>query len=145
MCRSIFPRRPSTTCQQLPRQPAAANGDARVLGPLPHRHWGLWASSPLCAQATHADLRAPLSGDEWQLGSCLFRMPARGPSRPLRHLVGFRVAALQHVPPLSGGRRPLTHSPRREVVSGPANTEGAHPTASGRLAGVALFWQSALL
>ena len=28
----------------------------------------------------------------------------------------------------------MTHSPRREVVSGPAITEGAHPTASGRLA-----------
>ena len=39
---------------------------------------------------------------------------------------------LQHGPPLPGGRRPLTHSPRREVVSGPAHTRGAHPTASGR-------------
>ena len=37
-------------------------------------------------------------------------------------------------------RRPLTHGPRREVVSGPA-----HPTASGRLEGVALFKQTALL
>ena len=41
---------------------------------------------------------------------------------------------LELVPPLPGGRRPLTHSPRREVVSGPAHTRGAHPTASGRYA-----------
>ena len=38
----------------------------------------------------------------WQLGSFLFGMPARGPSRPL--LVGFRVAALALGPPLHGGR-----------------------------------------
>ena len=44
-----------------------------------------------------------------------------------------------------GGRRPLTHSPQKEVVSGPAHTEGAHPTASGRLEGVALIEQTALL
>ena len=61
-------------------------------------------------------------------------MPAWGPSRPLCQLAGSRVVALWYDPPLSGGRRPLTHSPRRVVVSGPANTEGAHPTASGRLA-----------
>ena len=61
-------------------------------------------------------------------------MPARGPSRPLSRMVGSRVAALLYGPPLPSGRRPLTQSPRREVVSGPAITEGAHPTASGRLA-----------
>ena len=59
-------------------------------------------------------------------------MPAWGPSRPLCHLGGFRVAAPSFVRPLPGGRRPLTHSPRREVVSRPAHTRGAHPTASGR-------------
>ena len=70
-------------------------------------------------------------------------MPAREfRVSPLRRLVGFRVAALPFVPPLPGGRRPLTHSPRREVVSGPANTEGAHPTASGRRKEVVLFRQS---
>ena len=79
----------------------------------------------------------------WQLGLSLFGMPARGPSRPL--LVGYRVAALALGPPLPGGRRPLTHSPRREVVSGPAITEGAHPMASGRREGVALMKQWALL
>ena len=60
-------------------------------------------------------------------------------------MVGFRVAALVHGPPLPGGRRPLTHSPQREVVSGPAIMEGADPTASGRREGVALMKQSALL
>ena len=44
-------------------------------------------------------------------------MPARGPSRPLR----------QMAPPLSGGRRPLTHSFRTEVVSEPAPHRGCPP------------------
>ena len=59
----------------------------------------------------------------------------------LLSLVGFWVAAPSFVPPLPGGRRPLTHSPRREV-GGPAHTRGAHPTASGRLKTVVLFRQS---
>ena len=79
----------------------------------------------------------------WQLRPQSLRDASPGPSRPL--LVGYRVAALALGPPLPGGRRPLTHSPRREVVSGPAITEGAHPTASGRLGTVALMKQSALL
>ena len=41
-------------------------------------------------------------------------------SQPPTSLVGFGVAALWYGPPLHGGKRPLTHSPRREVVSGPA-------------------------
>ena len=63
------------------------------------------------------------------------------PSRPLYRLVGFRVAAHPLVPPLPVGGIPLTHSPRREVASGPAHTRGAHPAASGRLSTVALFRQ----
>ena len=39
----------------------------------------------------------------------------------------------------------MTHSPRREVVSGLAHTEGAHPTASGCHVGVAWIEQTALL
>ena len=61
---------------------------------------------------------------------------------PLCRTVGFWDAAPSFVPPLPGGRRPLTHSPRREVVSGPAHTRGAHPAASGRLKTVVLFRQS---
>ena len=65
--------------------------DAGVLGSLPFA---------VCAVAAHADTRVPFC--LWQLGSFLFGMPARGPSRPL--LVGFRVAALALGPPLHGGR-----------------------------------------
>ena len=95
------------------------------------RRQGPWVPSPWCN--THAGSRVPL-GHEWQLGRSLFGMPARGPSRHLNRMVGSRFAAFLYGPPLPGGRRQLTHSPRREVVSGPAVTEGAHPTASGRLA-----------
>ena len=41
------------------------------------------------------------------------------------------------VPPLHGGRRPLTHSPWREVVSGPATLGVPTP----RLLGSTLEWQ----
>ena len=101
------------------------------------RTGGLWGPSPWCN--THAGKRVPF-GHDWQLGLFLFGMPARGPSRPLRRMAGSRVAA-----PFVRDRRPLTHSPRREAVSGPAHTQGAHPAASGRFGGVALFKQSALL
>ena len=97
------------------------------LGPFPFTHWGLWVPSLLCT--THTDLKVPLFGDEWQSGSCLFGIPARGPSRPLRRMAGSRVAAHWYGPPLSGGRRPPTHSPRREVVSAP------------RLLGVSQEWR----
>ena len=59
-------------------------------------------------------------------------------SQPLCHLVGFRVAAPSFVPPLPGGRRPLTHSPRREVVSRPAQLVVPTP----RLLGVSQQWRS---
>ena len=51
----------------------------------------------------------------WQLGLIFFGMPARGPSRHFRQMAGSRVAALWYDPPLSGGRRPLTHSPTPRV------------------------------
>ena len=51
-------------------------------------------------------------------------------------MVGSRVAALLLVPPLPGDRRPLTHSPRREVVSGSVTRRVPTP----RLLGV-LLWQ----
>ena len=47
------------------------------------------------------------------------------------HLVGFGVAAPSFVPPLPGGRRPLTHSPRRKVVSGPATRRVPTPPLLG--------------
>ena len=53
---------------------------------------------------------------------------------PLCRSVGFWVAAPSFVPPLPGGRRPLTHSPRREEVSGPAQV----PTP--RLLGASKRW-----
>ena len=101
--RSIFPNRLSTTRLRLPRQPAAANGTTTpgFSGPFPSQ----------CVDAAHADTRVPFCS--WQLGSFLFGMPARGPSRPL--LVGFRVAALDsvrhckvaggHSPTVPGGRQ----------------------------------------
>ena len=60
--------------------------------------------------------------------------PGSSESAPCVTWSVFGSSPLQHGPPLPGGRRPLTHSSRREVVSGPAHTRGAHPTASGRLA-----------
>ena len=65
------------SCLRLPRQPATAN-DATTLGfsgPFPSE----------CVVAAHADSSVPFCF--WQLGSFLFGMPARGPSRPL--VVGF--------------------------------------------------------
>ena len=83
------------------------------LGPLPF----------FCTVATHDVFRAPLSVAVRKLSS---------ESAPCVTWSVFGSPPLQFVPPLPGGRRPLTHSPRREVVSGPAHTRGAHPTASGR-------------
>ena len=48
------------------------------------------------------------------------------------------------VPPLHGGRRPVTHSLRREVVSGPAEL-GVPTPRFQRHEGVALIEQTALL
>ena len=56
----------ATTCSCQRRR------DAGSMGTFPFAHQGLWAPFPLCTQATHADLRVPLFGNEWQLGSCLF-------------------------------------------------------------------------
>ena len=108
--------------------------DARVLGSLPLHALGLWVPSFLCT--AHAGSRVPL-GHEWQSGRSLFEVPARGPSRLLHHKAGSRVAALLHCPPLSGGRRPLTQSPRREAVSGPATQRVPTP----RLLGVSEEWR----
>ena len=58
--------------------------------------------------------------------------PGSSESAPCITWSVFGSPPLQHGPPLPGGRWPLTHSLRREVVSGPAHTEGAHTTASGR-------------
>ena len=62
--------------------------DARVLEPppLPTVLWGPWCSTP-------AGSIVPF-GRKWQLGLCLFGLPARGPSRPLLRLVGSWVAAV---------------------------------------------------
>ena len=84
-------------------------------GPKGVTHWVF--GDPLLS-AIPTLVREYLFGHEWQSGRSLFGMPARGPSRPLHRLVG--TPALCYGPPLSGGRRPLTHSPRREVASGPA-------------------------
>ena len=117
--------------QQLPRQPAEASGAATpgFLGALPFVRRVFGADSFLLHRCHPHCFES--SSFLWQLGRFLFGLPAR-----LRHLVGFWVAALQLVPPLPGDRMPLTHSPRREVVSGPA-TRGV-PTR--RLLGVAKRW-----
>ena len=130
--------RPSTTRQQLPRQPAAASSAATpVLGSPPLRTLGSLGPLHLCTVATHADLTVPLLGGEGQLGRCLFGLPAwEFWVSSLSHLVGSRVAALPLVPPLPGGGLSLTHSPRREVVSD-SSTRGV-PTP--RLLGVSSRW-----
>ena len=124
------PRSPTTAVHNTPAVAATTccnqwRRDARVLGSLLLVRWGLWGPSllvhwchPRCFES---------SSFLWQLGRFLFGMPAWGPSRPLRQMAGSRVAALWYDPLLSGGRRPRTHSSRREVVSGPAHTGGCPP------------------
>ena len=57
MRRSICPICPSTTRQQLPRQPAAASGASTPgsSGPFPFTHWGLWV--PSLVYSDHEGLR----------------------------------------------------------------------------------------
>ena len=131
--RTIFPSRPSTYAQEVAATTCRSQWrrDARVL----------CHSNTLCSDATHADLRVPPCCGSWDVFS-LGCQPGSSESAPCVTWAVFRVAAPSFVPPLPGGRRPLTHSPRREVVSGPAHTRGAHPTASGRLQTVVLFRQS---
>ena len=71
------------------------------------------------------------------VGPLSLRDASPGPSCPLRRMAGSRVAVHWYGPPLSGGRRPLTHSPRREVVSGPATPRVPTP----RLLGDSLEWR----
>ena len=130
MTRMDVPADAATSCSGQWRR------DARVLGSLPFEHQGSWAPSLSCTDATHAVSGVPLSvaAVMWQLGRFLFGSARSSESAPCVTWSVLGSPTLQHCPPLPGGRRPLTHSPQREVVSGPDNTEGAHPTASGRLA-----------
>ena len=138
--RTIFPSRPSTTRKKLPRQPAEASGAATLgfLGPFP----SYTGTTPFIAQMPpHAVSRVPPFCGSW----AAFSLGCQPGSFESASCVTWSVLGS---PPLRsfhrcpGGRRPLTHSPRREVVSGPAHTRGAHPTASGRLEEVVLFRQS---
>ena len=137
MRRSIFPCRPSTTRKQLPRQPAAVSGAAtpRSLGPLPLARWGLWAPSPFvrCRHRAGSSI------------SCYFVSAVRALSlaspgvlsQPLLSLGRFLGRRPPFVPPLPGDGISLTHSPRREVASGPVTR--VVPTS--RLLGVSKRWR----
>ena len=129
------------TCRGFYNWPAAS-GASRTgsLGPFPFTHWGLLGPSPWCN--THAGSRVPF-GRKWQLGLCLFGLPARSESSPSspgrfhcrRPFVPSTIALWQE------GTDP--QSPKGGC-SGACHTTGAHP-ASGLRVGVALFEQSSLL
>ena len=108
---------------RFPRQPASTNGATtpEFSAPFPSQ----------CVGAAHAGSRAtrlvavrPRSLRDASPGS---------ESSPPGRLSGRRPFL---VPPLSGGRRPLTHSPRREVVSGPATQRVPTPRLLGDM-----LWQ----
>ena len=95
MRRSVFPRRPATTRQQLQRQPAAASGAATPgsWGPLPFARWGLWGP-PLCelmAPTLFREYLFPVAvGTRVSLGC----QPGSSESAsPLFHLIGPWVAS----------------------------------------------------
>ena len=124
---SIPPAVAATTCSIQWRR------DARVLGALPLRARGSLGPLPLVQyprwfESTSWTRVAVRTQSLWVAS------PGSYESAPCDTWSVLGVAALTHGPPLPGGRRPLTHSPQREVVSGPAITGGAHPTASGRCA-----------
>ena len=128
------------SCRDKLQQQVALRREGLSVPPLGHRD--LWVPFPQCTDATHAGKIVPFCGSWASFSPGCQPGSESSPSSDGRFLGS---PLLWYCPPLSGGRRPLTHSPRKEVVSGPAHTEGAHTTASGRLAGVALFEQSALL
>ena len=122
--RSIFPNRLTTAGLRLPRQPATANGATTpgISGPLPFAHRGLWCHAPFLIDAVHAGSRVtrlvtvrPRSLRDASLGS---------ESSPPGRFSGRRPCARSAI---ARGRWLLTHSPRREVVSGPAQLEVPTP------------------
>ena len=132
-------------------------GIVRWSNPSTRRRCRRLSTPPAVVVQTHQKLPRQLAESQWRHDARVLGSPLLAPKllrefllslvgflgrRPLCCSVGFWVAAPSFVPPLPGGRRPLTHSPRREVVSGPAHTRGAHPAASGRLKTVVLFRQS---
>ena len=127
------------TCRGFYNLPAASGASMPgSLGPFPFTHWGLLGPSPWCN--THAGSRVPF-GRKWQLGLCLFGLPARSESSPSsrgrfqgrRPFVPSTIALWQEgtdpQSPKGGSQRACP-------------TWGAHPTASGRLGTVALFKQT---
>ena len=111
MTQMDVPADAATTCSGQWRR------DARVLGSLPFAHQGRWAPSPLCTDATHA-----VCGSTSFCGSCLVAVrslslwvasPGVLSQPPCVTWLVSVSPPLQRCPPLPGGRRPLTHSPRR--------------------------------
>ena len=115
--------------------------DARVLGSLPLVHWGSLGPFPSCALMPPTLFREFLFSVAVGPLSLWVASPGSSESEPCVTMSVFESPPLQLVPPLPSDRRPLTRSPRREVVSGPAHTRGAHSTASGRRKEVLLFRQ----
>ena len=118
----------ATTCSSKWRR------DARVLGSPPFVHWGRWA--PSCATPTLFREYLFFSR-RGAVGKLSLRDSSPRSDRPLLCLVGSWVAALQPCPPFLGHKKSPTHSPQREVVSGPATQRVPTP----RLLGVSQEWR----
>ena len=126
---TVHPYR-SSSCHNNLQQQVAPRRQGRV--PSLSRN-GIWGGpSPWCN--THAGKRVRFCGS-WVSFSSGCQPGVR--VVPFRQMPGSGVAGLWYDPPLSGGRRPLTHSPRREVVSGPATQRVPTP----RLLGDSKEWR----
>ena len=119
----------ATTCSSQWRR------NARVLGSLPFHALGSLGPLPLVQDPRWFESTYFDTSGSW--ASFSSGCQSGGPSRPLRRMAGSRVAALWYGPPLSDGRRPLTHGPRREVASGPATPRVPTP----RLVGDSWEWR----
>ena len=104
----------TSSCRNNLQKPVAPRSRGSFV-PSPSCTGVFGCPSVFCTDATHAVSRVLLYCSSWA---------ALAPCIPF-------------VPPPPGGRRPLTHSPRKEVVSGPT-TRGV-PTP--RLLGSSLEWQ----
>ena len=96
------------------------------------RRRGSWAPSLLCTDATHAVSRAPLavavrSRSLWFASQGVLSQPPASLGRFLGRRPFLRSA-------IARWQEATDPQSPEEVVSGPANTEGAHRTASGRRA-----------
>ena len=128
-----------------PQRASSCRDNLWFLGPLPFAHWFLWAPSPsrtgvfgapsFGAIPTLVREYLLVASGSWASVS-LGGQPGSSESAPYVTWSVFGSPPFL-VPPLHGGRRPLPHSPRREVVIGPA-TRGV---LTSRLPGVSQRWR----